>query len=62
MCSIRKMASQMGSWMVCLWVQLLVVGLVTVLGIISNFELIEDLGTGLGCTAETMKEVEEWDA
>ena len=52
----------MGTWMVCQWLQLLVLCLMTLLAIIPKFELCEEPGTGKGYTEETMKEVEEWDA
>ena len=45
--------------MVCQWLQLLALCLVTLLTIIPNFELGKEPGTGMGCTEETMKEVEE---
>ena len=56
------MVNDMGTCMVCQWLQLLVLCLMTLLAIIPNFELGEELGTGVGCTEETMKEVLEWDA
>ena len=39
--------TKMGTWMVCQWLQLLALCLVTLLAIIRNFELGKEPGTGM---------------
>ena len=50
-----SLASKMNTWMVCQWLQLLALRLVTLLAIIPNFELDKEPGTGIGCTEENMR-------